>query len=235
MTLPAELPEIVLAVGALGTAAQALVDASKIGNNGGLSNAGFEYIEQAVAKFLPNQVRNSSDDSSTSSEPRLADLLHANWINGIKLADQKATAKAGVKLYLTNANAGQFAQALGMTATQGQELAAIADKIAQAAPQLDDTQHNLLGQFDLMLGWIFDEAYQRADQQYRNRSKFCAMWIAVLLAIFAAWVLGNYTLPLQDFGKALVIGLISTPLAPISKDLASALQAAVKAIQMVKK
>jgi hypothetical protein len=35
--------------------------------------------------------------------------------------------------------------------------------------------------------------------------------------------------------KAFLVGLIATPLAPVSKDLASALSASVKAMQLFKK
>lgn len=238
MALPTELPDIVLAIGALGTAAQGLVDASKIGRNGGLSNAGFHHIEQALARFLPEQVRSDTavDEGTPDAPPKLVDLLHANWINGVKLADQKAAARAGVKLYLNKDNAPRFAAALGLSPAEGEELGAIADLINQAAPELSNSQHNLLGQFDLMLTWVFDEAYQRADQAYRNQSKGWAMVVAVGLALFAAAVMRDSATGWgETLGRALLAGLMATPLAPVSKDLASALQSAVKAIQVVKK
>jgi hypothetical protein len=42
---------------------------------------------------------------------------------------------------------------------------------------------DVFGRFDAALTFILDEAYQRADQKYRNKTKVAAGIIAVILAL----------------------------------------------------
>ena len=85
---------------------------------------------------------------------------------------------------------------------------------------------------------MIDEAYQHADQVYRNSTRALAAVIAVALAfagglsLVGSW--GAFWWK-PDMFLALLIGLLATPMAPIAKDIASALSTAVNAMQMVKK
>lgn len=221
--LASHLGTIVLAVGALGTAAFGLVDITKLLPNGGISNAGFAFIEAAVRQLLPNAGATSMT----------LDDLHGNWINGRPLEDQKAIAKSLLKLQLSPATANDFAAATHVDAVV---LAGVAANMTTGA-SLTPAQTNVLGRFDLTLTAILDAAYQHADQRYRNAAKFVAMILAVLLALFGGWVISSATasfLGSAEMWQVIVCGLLATPLSPISKDLASALQAGVKVAQAVK-
>ena len=77
---------------------------------------------------------------------------------------------------------------------------------------------------------LLDDAYQHADQVYRNGTRFLAVLFAIALA-FA----GEYTIGSKQWGLALIAGLLATPLAPIAKNLSSALAAYVDALQAPKK
>jgi cytochrome bd-type quinol oxidase subunit 2 len=107
-----------------------------------------------------------------------------------------------------------------------------------------------------VLSAILDEAYERADQRYRNAAKLLAVVVATLLALAGGWLIYYHpgaatcpaaTLPAAcppapnalpwwsyfasgQFGLALLVGLSATPLAPVAKDLASSLQAAAAAV-----
>jgi hypothetical protein len=66
---------------------------------------------------------------------------------------------------------------------------------------------------------------------YRNWTRALAAVVAVVLAI-----VGGRTLnPGPDTVQSVIVGLLATPLAPIAKDLSSALAAAVNTMQQVKK
>jgi hypothetical protein len=86
---------------------------------------------------------------------------------------------------------------------------------------------------------MLDESYQHADQVYRNWTRALAALIAVGLGFVGGWTLSDLHLPdylhSSDLGRALLIGLLATPLAPIAKDLSSALSTAVNTMQLVKK
>jgi hypothetical protein len=63
------------------------------------------------------------------------------------------------------------------------------------------------------------------------------MLVSIVIALVGGWVVadGKDFLGTKDMGIAFLCGLLATPLAPISKDLASALQAGVKMAQGVRK
>jgi hypothetical protein len=235
MSMSIDLPEVVGAIGALGLASFALVDTSKIAAKGGVSNSGFAFVQRAVRQVLPGEAR--SEDSAKSSAARtVLDILHANWIGGMALGDQKAVAKSLIKLRLTEDTAEQFARAAGVNADK---LKSVAAKMA-SGDDLVAAEANVLGRFDLALTAMLDEGYQRADQKYRNVARAWAMVVAVVIALLGGWVVaGGGSVSAYFHGKdiwiAFLCGLLATPLAPIAKDLASALQAGVKVAQSLRK
>jgi len=218
---------IISAVAALGTAAAGLVDILKTLPGGGVSNIGFGTIRKClhpVAKAF---------DAIGEVDPW--NTLHANWINGVAEAQQKAVAKSLIHLGLTPKNAPHMARALGIDpAVLSLTAASIANGTA-----LTTQQTNALGRFDTMVGAILDAGYENADQKYRNFAKLCAAGVAVILAVIAGYVLSGDA-PGEYFKssyliQAVLVGLISTPLAPVAKDLTSSLQAAANAMNTVKK
>ena len=229
MAIPIDgLGTIVTAIGGLGTAAFGLVDATKIGSNGGISNAGFAFIQDAVRKLLPRASRGKSSPDA-GSDRDLLDVLHGNWINGRALPDQKAIAKSLLKLRLSPSTADAFATATGVDPNV---LSSVATSMTTGA-SLTAVQTNVLGRFDLALTALLDRGYQHADQRYRNAAKVLGMIFAVLLAVLGGLAISQ-NFDSADLLKAILAGLLATPLAPISKDIASALAAGVKAVQAMK-
>jgi len=229
MAIP-DLSSLMAAIGGLGTASFSLVDATKVGPNGGISNAGFGLIERSVAQLFPSASRAASPASS--DERRLLDNLHGNWINGVALADQKSAAKSLIKGRLSPDTARTFAAATSVDAKTLADAAALIAKGAPLAPEHND----VLARFDVYLTAVLDEGYQRADQRYRNWSRVLAMIFAIALAVvggLAIYAEGSIVDYLRS-GKvwvAVICGVIATPLAPVSKDLTSALAACVKLAQ----
>jgi hypothetical protein len=230
--MPFDLGNLVAAIGSLGIAAYALVDVSKIGRHGGVSNSGFSFIEAVVRRLFPNATRGSS--AGAGVEGQLLGVLHGNWINGAPLGDQKAIAKSLIKLGLSPQTAPVFARATGVDA---QVLGNVATGMTAGAA-LTPEQMNVLGRFDLVLTAMLDEGYQRADQKYRNTAKVWASVVAVVLAVLGGWTVagsGEAYFFTTFMWQAVLCGVLATPLAPISKDLASALTAGVKAAQALRK
>jgi hypothetical protein len=246
------------AIAALGTAAFGLVDATKV-FDGGVSRCGFGKIKGVIRPFFGNNANEYAQATSPTDFGPMLNTLRANWLNGNDLNSQKAIAKSLLKLRLNADNAANYAAATGMN--EG-VLATIAGKISRAE-SLSSTEMDAFGRFDLTLTALLDEGYQRADQIYRNSCKFLAVVFSVALAVFGGYILhdsavqsvttaaGNAaataltnaataTAALPYWGspnmwKAVVIGLLATPLAPIAKDLSSAIIAGVQAVQSVGK
>ncbi|WP_296660302.1 hypothetical protein [Thiobacillus sp. 0-1251] len=219
--------DILAAIGGLGTASFALVDGAKA-FSGGPSRGGFRHIRRVIKRLYPENA-DEEDRAYPLSLGSVLDTLFANWINGTALADQKAIAKSLIKLRLTDDNAPFLARVTGV---KEDLLSGVARKMTDGT-QLTQPESDVLGRFDLILTALLDEGYQRADQLYRNSAKMWSVVVSVILALIGGAIVGMGTLP--DFGAALLIGLLATPLAPLSKDLTSALQASVKAMQLLRK
>src|SRR5260221_3265111 len=153
----------------------------------------------------------------------IIETLKANWFIGTDLAGQKAIAKSLIKLNLSAANAAGFANATGVDAPI---LAQVASSIVNGTA-LTSAQSDVNARFDMILTALLDETYQRADNIYRNWTRAIAGVVAVVLAV----VVGQTFNPPANWVQSVIVGLLATPLAPIAKDLSSALATAVNAMQ----
>lgn len=228
--MPIDLPNTIAAIAALGTAAYALVDTSKA-FWGGISNAGFGHIKRVVAGLVVGA------SPAPLGRDAIIEKLRASWLNGASLSDQKAIAKSLIKLRLTPENAPLLAKATGVDANV---LVSVAGKIVSGT-KLEPTESDVYGRLDLILTAMLDEGYQRADQKYRNSSKALAVPVSVVLAIVGGWQIDGGNTDLLVFIQshdgiiAILVGLLATPIAPISKDLSSALATAVRTMQALRK
>ena len=222
-----DLPKAVLAIGSLGTAAYGVVDAGK-GFGGGISNRGFGDIKKVVASLIPATATGVAQGAALNLDSALR-TLRANWLNGMPLGDQKSVAKALIKLNLTPGNAPTMAATTGVDKNV---LTDIATKMVTATP-LSPTETDVYGRFDLLLSALLDQGYQRADQRYRNSAKLLAVCVAIVLALLGGRIIvgDSFFLDGNEFLRALLAGLLATPLAPVAKDLSSAIQAGAKVAQ----
>ena len=213
-----------LAIGALGTAATGLVDTTKVLFGGGMSRVGFGYIKKLIARMVGNGSGGQAGSGLAAED--ILGTLHANWINGMETGAQKAIAKSFIKLHFNPDTAAALAK---QTNVAPDVLASVARKLASVAP-LTAVESDAFGRFDLSLSAMIDRAYERADQLYRNSCKALACAFAVALAF-----LGDAQLKWAIPGwEALIVGLIATPLAPVAKDIANAIQTASDAVKSVK-
>jgi hypothetical protein len=220
MTL-SNLTALIGAVGGLGTAAYGLVDACKALPGGGISRAGFKFIRETIAKLTPEVA---ALDGSALSRDSLLYTLQSQWINGTATGDQVNIAKSLIKLRLLPATAAALASATGVDPNILCQVAASIRSGNALTPQ----QTDVYGRFDLLLTTMLDQAYQRAGQRYRNAAKFAAIPVSVVLAVIAAAVMPARPVTLA---QAVVIGLIATPIAPVAKDISSAISTAAQAVQ----
>lgn len=220
------LGEAVLAVGALGTAAYGIVDVTK-GFWGGVSRVGYGHIVSTLAPFAPAL-------DAAAGPRRWRDLLFAHWLNGRPLDEQKATAKALIRLGLSGETASLVAHAGHVEAIR---LSDVSEKL-NSGRSLNDEDLNVLGRFDAALEMELEAAFDRADQQYRNTAKMYAALVAIGLSWVATYFIDQATpgaFSLDRYLLATLIGVLAVPLAPVAKDLATGLQAAVKAVQAARR
>jgi hypothetical protein len=218
-----DLPPIIAAVGGLGTAAFGLVDASKA-LGGGVNHIGFGPIATLVGLLTPGTPTNALSQKKTVA------TLKANWFNGTDLGSQKSIAKSLIKLNLNPANANALAAATGVDPTV---LTAVAASIV-AGTSLTTAQSDVYARFDLIVTALLDETYQRSDNIYRNWTRAIAAVVAVALAVVGGFII-HPGFDWRNVGQSAFVGLLATPLAPIAKDVSTALATAVNTLQLIKK
>lgn len=230
MGLPQNLGPIVTAIGGLGTAAFGLLDALKSVLSP-INLIGFPHIRDVVSGLTPNEAGAGSPANSLPQTNVLA-TLRANWVNGTDLVSQKAIAKSLVKLHLSVGNATVIA---AKTNVDSALLLQVATSMATGTA-LTQEESDAYSRFDLIVTAMLDEAYQHSDQVYRNWTRALAGVIAVILAVLGGWSMAKTDYwGTADMWQAVLIGILATPLAPIAKDISSALATAVNTLQAVKK
>ncbi len=231
-----QLSQVITAIGGLGTAAFGLLEALKP-FFGSINRMGLSHIQNTVSALTPSQSGDGLPPDPVNALPRHGILatIEANWVNGADLAAQKAVAKSLVKLHLGPGTAAAVAKNVNV---DPDTLHSIAVKTLAGTP-LEQAESDVFSRFDLIVTAMLDEAYQLSDQIFRNGMRTLAAVLAVLLALAGAVGLEGRQLfqhgHLRDIVLALLVGLLATPLAPIAKDLSSALATAVNTMQAVKK
>jgi hypothetical protein len=229
-----QLGQIITAIGGLGTAAFGLVDAFKAAFSG-INRIGLTHIQDVVTSLSPDQTGPDLPAKPMNALPRqnILQTVEANWVNGTDLASQKAIAKSLIKLHISPGNAAALAVKTNVDPVL---LGSVAAKTI-AGVSLAQAESDVFARFDLIVTAMLDEAYQLSDQVYRNWTRALAAFVAVLLALAGAWSLegAKFLSSPGDIALAFLVGLLATPLAPIAKDISSALATAVDTMQLVKK
>src|SRR5579859_3073210 len=98
-----EIGELITAIGALGTAAFGLVDATKV-FWGGANHVGFRKIAKRAISLTPS----GAPALNALPQQEVIKTLRANWFNGTDLGSQKSIAKSLIKLHMSPDNAGKL-------------------------------------------------------------------------------------------------------------------------------
>jgi hypothetical protein len=220
-----EATHVIAAIAALGTAASGLVDATKAIPVQWL-NVSYRGRDTLMAALNPFGTA-----LTAVLGPDWQIAILGQWVNGAPMDNQKATAKSVIRLGISQKNVDEIAVAAHV---EPQALAAAITNLETGAA-LSTADFNVLGRLDATVDANLNAAYERADQEYRNTAKVLAGVFAVLLAMTGDYILagGAWTKFWPNFPSAIIVGLIAVPLAPMAKDLTSALQTAVKTIGSV--
>jgi hypothetical protein len=133
--------------------------------------------------------------------------------------------RQGLRIGLTSANAEAIARALGVVDPAKLKQAAVAIELGNALP---DDLRNAVARFELAADARVDAGLTMAQDHYARLSKVLAGVIAVIIAVAVAYALDTSGTKIL---WGLLVGLAAVPLAPIAKDVASALKAATDALR----
>lgn len=210
-----QLGELILAAGGLGIAAFGIVE-------------GLKWSRLGVAGFARGMrlLGHLTDALAVAYGGDWAELLKAQYRQGRVSGELPRTVRQGVRAGLRGDNAEAIGDQLGLPAPAA--LGEVADKLARGK-KLTDDETNLLGRFELAADARIDAAMGLADSRYVVAQRLAAAAVAFLIALTAVVFLEPGT-P-RSWGLAVLVGLSAVPLAPISKDVVSALQAAQQALR----
>jgi hypothetical protein len=208
----------IAAMGGLGLAAMALVDALKAVPGGGVSRIGFGHIRKVLRMFDKVLVRAAGDQWEA--------VIMAHWINGRDRDDQIGVIRSLLRLGLNPDTADQLAVIGNVDAAA---LGKAAGKLT-AGSALSEAEINLIGRVEAAVEAHLDAAFDLAEQAYRNTARALSGLVAVVLAVTAGILLSTPAEPI-DPRIAALIGLLAVPIAPIAKDLVSALTASARAVR----
>lgn len=217
-----DLPVILSAIAAIGTASFGLMDSTKA-IKGGISNWGFGFIREALEPVNPI-LRDLGADSHA--------LAKANWLNGVAKDSQKMAIRNMIRLGLSEENAKLLDPRV--ISVMPQDLAQAAGK-ARRGEQLSESDLAVLARFDATIDLRLDTAFEQADQRFRNASRLGAAVIAILLSQAGAFSVYQQGEAFEKIALGFVVGLVAVPLAPVAKDISSAITTAVAAFKSVRK
>lgn len=217
----------IAATGGLGLAAVGLVDALKALPFTGIGTMGFGHVRRATERF------GTTLEAAVGAD--WLSVVRAHWVNGRPVGEQKAMIRSLLRLGLTSGTAAELAVVGNVDADA---LSAVALKIA-VGKELTAAEITLLGRVEAVVQARLDAAFDMADQAYRSRARLVAGIFAVALAV-VSWPILNaaWSLPTmiadKNFWVAVLAGLFAVPIAPVAKDLISALSAGAKATKAVR-
>lgn len=208
----------IAAMGGLGLAAMALVDALKAVPGGGVSRIGFGHIRKVLRLFDKVLARAAGAEWEV--------VIMAHWINGRDRDDQIGVIRSLLRLGLNPDTADQLAVIGNVDAAA---LGKAAAKLT-AGLALSEAEINLIGRVEAAVEARLDAGFDLAEQAYRNTARALSGLVAVVLAVTAGILLSTPAEPI-DPRIAALIGLLAVPIAPIAKDLVSALTASARAVR----
>lgn len=201
----------VLAAGALGTAAFGIVEGLKSSKL--IGEAGFSTIVRMLkALWEALHIAYGTD---------VEHLLRAQYRGDAR--ELARVMRQGVRLGLTPGNAAAIATELGVVTAEALVDAA---RAVEAGLELTPQQRNVLGRFELAVDARIESALTLALDRYKRAVIIAASVIAVGIALVVGRELG---VPPRE---SLIVGLAAVPLAPVAKDVASALKAAATALSL---
>ncbi|MCK8781905.1 hypothetical protein M0654_18150 [Rhizobium sp. NTR19] len=172
-------------------------------------------------------------------EPALSVIDHddpyavakANWLNGLPPGDQKSIVRNLIRLGFNSQTAPGLAE---LVLPENRDLLTdIARKVEQGDTP-SEAELAVLARFDAIIDARLDAAFERADQKFRNTARVAAAGVAIVLgeagAMFVYQSAGAEVLLL-----GLLVGVIAVPVAPIAKDLASAVSTAVMTFKTIRR
>lgn len=208
-----DLGNLVLATGAVGTAAMGISEGLKTVK---ITPRGFAKLEREIDWARQALVIAYGDN--------YREMMMSLYRDGRRKGELPRVLRQGVRIGMNGDTAKNMAQVVG--GIDAATLAAVAKKVTEGE-ELGDTERNVLGRFEVAADARIDAGFALAERAYTNSIRFGAFVIAMVLSGAAAVALNPTA---SGFFTALIVGITAVPIAPIAKDVAKGFQSAATAI-----
>lgn len=227
LTSAGTLATMVLATGALGTASFGVVDGLKWTR---LGESGFPTIKKLLGPELMRALHYAYGKG-------YEEFLRAQYRDGRGKGEIGRTLRQGIRIGLYNMSDVDIdklvAQLPGVNA-DALKAAAKVLKSGETTPPTDE-QRQALARFELAVDARIDAALALAEDRYVGAARGAASIFSVVFALIVGFILGlsggGIGSLWQTVGLSVLIGIAAVPVAPVAKDVATALSSAEQALR----
>ncbi len=224
------LVDIILAAGALGTASFGIVEGLKGGEWLKVGSIGFSKIPTELGAGVMNALKVAYGNNATH-------YLESLFRNSKDSGELSKTIRQGARIGLTKELASDLAESVGVI--DKDLLTNVAIKL-RSGDELDKDERSALGRYELALDSRIDAAIANANTKYISGVRKAASIISILISVVVGltiafgkenFALTNDVTPFAIIVQSIVIGIVAVPIAPIAKDIVSAIQSVSKSFK----
>ncbi len=218
---------MIVAAGALGTAAYGVIDGLKTSSF--ISCFGFGHLRRQLDRFSPVFRAAYGDDYAEVlalyyAKDRASEAFMADLRQNVRLG-LSALKEEGIR-EIEDVLQGRSPEHIALLTNVREALAAGEDPERQA--QID------FARLEALVMSRLDAGAAAAENAFKGKMKLSATVAALALSFLGLSVLvcaGEMVLSGASIGLALMVGIVAVPIAPVAKDVASGLNAAMKALR----
>ena len=215
---PSELAALVVAAGAIGTAAMGIVDTLKSRESLAIGGAGFADMIETLEPLRPALERAFGE--------QWRHVLEIHYRGDHAPEAIKRVVSRAVRLGLPELTVDQLnAVAARYGNLDRQQVRRAIDQL-RGGQALDSTSHGILERLMAAVDAHVEGAALRASAQYRYAARAVASAVAIALgaAVGLVTMFTAETVDWTSFLQALFLGVVAVPVAPIAKDLSTAVK-----------
>lgn len=215
------LAAMVIATGALGTAAFGIVDGMKLFMPQ-VATAGFKQLVGQLGEPVMAALRHAYGS-------RCEELLRAQYRQDRRKGDLPRTLRQGVRIGLPGADSAVLASDLPGVDADGLGRAV---KAMAAGKKPADRDRPSIARFEMAIDARIDAALALAEEEYKGIARLAATAVSIGIALLVGLINARATGDLNAgiVGLSLLVGIAAVPIAPMAKDLSKAINAADKAL-----
>jgi len=215
-----QLGTIILAAGGLGVAAYGVVDGAKCIPSIGL--IGYRHVRNQLSPLLGAIRRAYGSDADR--------LLEAQYRGGRGQGELPRSLRQGYRIglpALEDSEIRRVADAVGVT--QSEAILGAAAKL-RTGETLEPAEREALSRFEVAVDARIEAALALAESDYVTGTKLLAGFLAIVIAVIVGWLIQDEILH-NWFIKSVLVGLVAVPIAPVAKDLSTAVSEAARALR----